>query len=117
MPWIATVLAWLTSRVFTSVFAVGTFLLARRVALGTALIVVYSATFVALVASIKTAVMGARYVMPAILAQSTYFLPSNLPVILATIVTVRVSIVIYRWTITNMSVYASHGSGYGSLIH
>ena len=116
MHWLATALAWLVSRIFTSVFSVLGYQFARRLALSTALIIAFASLFILLVATVKSTVMAARVVMPPILAQVTYFLPSNLPIIIATIVTLRVSIQVYRWTIRNMSVYASHGSGYGSLI-
>lgn len=66
------------------------------------LVAVYSSLFIGVVVLVKTTVMAVRVSFPPILAASTYFLPSNLPVILATIVSVRVSIVVYRWTISNL---------------
>ena len=117
MPWILAALRWLVGSLFTNFLALFTFQWARRLALGVALVVVFAGAFLALVVGVKAAVMAVRVAMPPILAQATYFLPSNLPVIIATAVTVRISILLFRWSMTNLQVYASHGAGYGSMIH
>lgn len=88
------------------VFSLVASLLGKKVGLlftgAMSLVALYSTLFMGVVILVKSTVMAVRVAFPPILVASTYFLPSNLPVILATIVSVRVSIVVYRWTLANL---------------
>lgn len=51
--------------------------------------------------------------MPANMSAFTYFLPSDINVIFATIVTLRVSMAVYRWTVSTMSAYLPNVGNFG----
>lgn len=112
MPLIGPLWSWLVGLLGSLVSSVATFLVARlaverafHYALVTGFLVATAALFLALTISVKALVFGARVAMPDTLGQATYFLPPSMAQIFATIVTARVSISVYRWTVATMSAY------------
>lgn len=106
MTWIITTLGALVGRSFTLFYGFFTFLIAQRLAIATAYITVSGALFLATAVAVKAAVMGARVVLPPVLANATFFIPSSINILIASIVTVRVGAAVYRWTQNNLAVYA-----------
>lgn len=117
MTWIVTALGALVSRSFLLFTGVFSFLIAQRMALLTAYIVVSGTLFLATSASIKLTVEALRVSMPPILASSTYFLPSSINSFIAAIVVVRLTHAVWRWTQTNLATYAGVSTGRSSLMN
>lgn len=74
------------------------------------------ALFLALTLSMKAMVLGARIWMPSTIGMVTWFLPKSLPQIFATIVTFRVSVAIYRWTIQVIGAYMPYRGSMGEIV-
>lgn len=112
LPIAGGIFAWLVGLFGSTFGSLVTWLMARMVyeralhiTLVTAFLVAASSLTVGLALGIKAAIYAARITMPPILAAGTYFLPSNINVILALIVTARVSISLYRWTVSTLAAY------------
>jgi hypothetical protein len=110
MAWIVGVLGAVLSRLFTWILEIVAYRLVRQMLIAVAVITVFSALFIGVVVTVKSAVVAVRVLMPPSLAAYTYFLPANLHTILGTIVTIRVAIQVYRWMVANLNIYASRGS-------
>lgn len=115
MPVVAPLWAWLVGlfgSLFTSfaTWLMGRFAFERAVtyALVSAFLVAAAALFLALTLTVKALVLGARVSMPQTLGMATFFLPSSIAQILSAIVTVRVSMSLYRWTVNTMAAYIPH---------
>lgn len=106
MPWLPGLLGAIFQRLWALFLVTSLAKHARALAFAAVLISVYSSLFIGLVIFVKTAVIAVRMSMPPILAKATFFLPPNLPVILSTVITVRLSIAVYRWTRRNLDIYA-----------
>jgi hypothetical protein len=78
-------------------------------------LVVAGAMTVGIAVTIKALVIGLRMTLPDILSASTYFLPNNINQFLAAVITLRVSVFLYRWTLQTLNYYLPK-SGYGSLV-
>lgn len=74
-------------------------------ALVTAFVIAASALTLTISLSIKALVIGAQIYMPSPYNQFTYFLPNNINQIFAIIVTTRVGLTLYRWTVSVLSAY------------
>ena len=112
MPIIAPLWGWLVGLLGSVVSAAATFFIGRvaidrafQYALITGFLVASASLFLALTLTVKAAILGARVAMPQSLGMATFFLPASISQILATVVTVRVSSAIYRWTVSTMSAY------------
>jgi len=112
MPLIAPLWAWLVGLLGSVVSSVATWFVGRMAfqqamhyALVTGFLVAAASLFVALTITIKAAILGARVAMPQSLGIATFFLPASIGQILAFIVTARVSVALYRWTVRTMSAY------------
>lgn len=112
MPLIAPLWPWLVGLLGTLVTNVASWWLLRvaadrafHYALVTAFLVASTGLFLTLTLTVKALILGARAAMPANMSAFTYFLPSDINVIFATIVTLRVSVAVYRWTVSTMSAY------------
>lgn len=112
MPLIAPLWAWLVGLLGSLVTTVATWLIGRvafdramHYALVTAFVVAVAALFLALTVSVKALILGARVAMPNSLAIATFFLPGSIAQIIASIVTARVSVGVYRWTVATMAAY------------
>lgn len=112
IPIIAPVFPWLVSLVtglFTSFagwlltkFAVQK---ALDIAMATAYLVAVGGLFVGLTVSLKALALGARVALPAVLSAGLQFLPGSTPQFIAALVTFRMAIAVYKWTVATMSAY------------
>lgn len=109
MPWIATVLGAVVARVLTFAMGFLAYSLAKRLAIVTGFIVAWSALFIAMAGTVKALIIGMRIVMPPVLAQFTYFLPSSINTFIAALVSVRLIYFVWEWTQANLSAYANVG--------
>lgn len=75
---------------------------AYRTIFGTAFIVAVGGLTVAMAGAVKAIVVAARIGMPGSLGASTYFLPSNINVIIAAYITTRLLVYVYKWTTANI---------------
>lgn len=112
LPIVGGFFAWLVGLFGSSLGAMVTWLMARMVyeralhiALVTGFLIAASALTVTLSLTIKALILAARVSMPSILVAGTYFLPSNINVIFSLIVTIRVSVSLYRWTVSTLAAY------------
>lgn len=112
MPLIAPIWAWIVGLLGSVVTSVATWAIGRmafekamHLALVSGFVAAVAVLFLALTLSLKALILGARVAMPNSLGMLTYFLPPSIGQIMATIVTARVSIGIYRWTVATMSAY------------
>jgi len=104
--------AWLFGLVTSSFTAFTTFLITKMVyekavqfAFVTAFLVAAGALTVSISLSIKATIIAAQIYLPPPMAVATYFLPSNVNQVMALIVTIRVSVSLYRWTVATLSAY------------
>jgi len=81
---------------------------ALQYSLVTAFLVTASFLTVGVSLAVKAMVIGAQVLLPPVLAQVTYFLPTNINQIFALIVTARLSLVIYRWTVSTFAAYVPY---------
>lgn len=109
--------AWLVSLFGSVLSSFMTWLMARfayetalRITLTTAFLVTAAAMATALSLSIKTAVMTAQVGLPPIFSGAVMFLPPNLNKVMAIIITVRISKVLYRWTVSALGAYLPSNS-------
>lgn len=86
---------------------------AIQITLVTAFLVAASGLFLTVSISIKTAVLALRMSMPPVMVMGTFFLPSNLNQIIATIVTIRVAVALYRWTVGVLAAYLPQSPNVG----
>lgn len=101
-------------RVLTFAMGFVSYMLAKRIALASGYILVSAALFGVMAASVKAAVLGVRVLMPVSMSAFTYFLPSSINLFLASLVTVRLTHFVWRWTVANLGVYTNvggHGEG------
>lgn len=104
--------AWLVSLFGTVLSSFMTWFMARfayetalRITLTTAFLVTAAAMATALSLTIKTAVMSAQVDLPPIFAGAVMFLPPNLNKVMAIIITIRISKLLYQWTVSGLSAY------------
>jgi len=104
--------AWLFGLVTSSFTAFTTFLITKMVyekavqfAFVTAFLVAAGALTVSISLSIKAMIIGAQMYLPPAMAVATYFLPNNVNQVMALIVTIRVSVSLYRWTVATLAAY------------
>lgn len=112
LPIVGGFAAWLVGLFGSTFGSLVTWLMARmvyeralQITLVTAFLVAASSLTVGLAIGIKAAILAVRITMPPILAAGTYFLPSNINVVLALIFTARVSMSLYRWTVATLAAY------------
>jgi len=115
MPVVGPIFAWFVGLLGSVVSAVGTWLVGRfaferaiTFALVTGFVVAAAALFVTLTLTVKAAVIGARVTMPGSLGMATFFLPPSIVQLIPVIVTARVSVALYRWTVNTMAAYLPH---------
>lgn len=108
MPWLMTVLGALVTQVFTLAFKFFAYKIARNIAIFSAFIVVSTGLTLAMAYSIKALLVGARVLMPSMLASATYFLPSNLNLIFSLFITIRLTHFIWRWSMRNFSKFTAN---------
>lgn len=120
MPLIGPLWAWLVGLLGSVVSSVTTWLVAKMAyekavhyAMISAFLIAAFGLFLALTLSVKTMLFTARVAMPASLGQATYFLPGSIAQIFATIVTARVSLSVYQWTVTTMKAYVPSIGNFG----
>lgn len=123
LPIVGGFFAWLVGLFSTSMGALLTWLMARMVyeralhiVLVTGFLVTASSLLVSLAIGVKAAVFGLQIGLPPAFAAGLYFLPSNTNVIFAAIVTIRVSVSLYRWTVATLSYYLPSAPGYKGLV-
>lgn len=75
---------------------------AYRTVFGTAFILAVAGLTVVMAGTVKAIVIGARVGMPGSLGAATYFLPSNINLIIAAYVSARVVVYVYKWTTANI---------------
>lgn len=78
---------------------------AKMLAVGTASVVAAGLLTATMAATIKQLVLLARVAMPPSMSAFTYFLPSNINVVLASIITVRMTHFIWQWSMKNLGRY------------
>lgn len=118
--------AWLVSLFGTVLSSFMTWFMARfayetalRITLTTAFLVTAAGMATALSLTIKTLVMSAQVGLPPIFSGALMFLPPNLNKVMAIIITIRISKLLYQWTVSGLSAYLSnnprtiwtHGAG------
>lgn len=109
MPWITALLGAAVTRMLSFAMVFFAYAAAKRIAITTGFIVVSAGLFGAMAGAIKAAVMALRVVMPPTLSTFTYFLPSNINVFIAALVTVRLTHFVWTWTQRNLAHYANVG--------
>lgn len=124
LPVVGGLFAWLVGLFGSAIGGFATWLMQRFVyekaihyALITAFLGSAAAMFVAVTLAVKAAVIAIQISMPNSLAIVTYFLPGNLGQIIALLVTSRIALNIYTWTVRVMAAYLPGAPGYGSLVH
>lgn len=117
MPWLTAVFGAVISRLFAVLMGVFVWRTAQRIAMGTAFILASAGLFGTMALSVKAAILGARAMMPPALSLFTYFLPSDINLYIATMVTVRLIHFVWAWTQNNLRTFAggSASGGYGGL--
>ena len=112
LPIVGGFFAWLVGLFGTSIGTLVTWLMARMVyerafhiAMVTGFLVAAGTLTVTLAVTFKAAVLALKMTLPPILASGLYFLPSNINVFFATIITVRVAASLYRWTVATLAAY------------
>lgn len=118
--------AWLVSLFGTVLSSFMTWFMARfayetalRITLTTAFLVTAAGMATALSLTIKTLVMSAQVELPPIFSGALMFLPPNLNKVMAIIITIRISKLLYQWTVSGLSAYLpnnprtiwTHGAG------
>lgn len=83
---------------------------AYRAVIGTAFVVAVGGLTVAMATAVKAIVVAARVMMPSSLGASTYFLPSNINIIIGAYVSARLIVYVYEWTLKNMERWFMAGS-------
>lgn len=83
---------------------------AYRAIIGTAFVLAVGAITVGMAAAVKALVVGARVLMPSSLGASTYFLPSNINLIIGAYISARLVVYVYEWTLKNMERWFMAGS-------
>lgn len=105
VPVLIGALGAVVSKVFEFFYQIFAFKLARNLAVSFGAIAVGGALTVGMIVGLKVLVIGARYVMPSTLGAATFFLPSNLYIILPLIVTARTTHFIWQWSMKNLAKY------------
>lgn len=108
---LSSMMAWLMAR-----FAYET---ALRITLTTAFLVTAAGMASALSLTIKAAVMQAQVGLPTYLQAAVQFLPPNLNQVMGIIITIRISKLMYQWTVNGLAAYLpnnprtiwTHGAG------
>lgn len=90
------------SKLYDTFFRVMAEKWAYRAVVGTAFVVAVGGITVAMAGAVKALVIGARIAMPSSLGASTYFLPSNINIIIGAFISARLVVYIYEWTLKNM---------------
>lgn len=115
--------AWLLGLVTTAFTTFATWMIGRMVyekavhyALVTAFVVAASAMTLTISLTVKVAIIAAQINLPSPLNQVTYFLPHNINQIFAIIVTLRVSMTLYRWTVSVLAAYVPSNPKHGLLL-
>jgi hypothetical protein len=114
MPWIASILGAVVSRMLSWSMIFFSYVFAKRIAIASGFIAASAVMFLGMAAAIKAIVLTLRVTMPPILSASTYFLPANINFFIAALITVRMTHFIWRWSQANLAVYANvggHGEG------
>lgn len=114
--WLVQALGWVVTTVATFFIEHVAYQVAVRYALVTAFLVASAALLVGLTLSMKALIFAARVAMPGSLGLVTYFLPSSLPTMFSFIVTFRLSVFIYRWTVATMASYLPSNPKHGLLL-
>lgn len=99
---IGALLGLLVTRIYDMFFRFFAEKIAFRITVGTAYVIAASALTVSMALAVKAMVLYARYSMPSSLGASTYFLPSNINIILGIYVTMRLTYFVWSWTLKNM---------------
>jgi FlaA1/EpsC-like NDP-sugar epimerase len=123
LPIVGGIFAWfvgLTTSAFTSftTFLIGKMLYEKavRYALITAFLVAAAALTVTTSLMLKATILGIQIAMPNSLGMVTYFLPSNINQIFGAIITIRLSTLLYRWTVNTMSAYVPNNPRHGLML-
>jgi len=103
MAWLVTLLGLVVRRVFTLVFGIFVFKVAQRIAIASAAILLAATLTLAMASAIKGLIVAARVTMPNTLGLATYFLPSDINVLVSVFVTIRVTHFIWSWTMKNLA--------------
>lgn len=106
VPVLIGALGAVVSKVFEFFFTFFAFKLARNLAIATAAIALAGGLTVSMIVGLKLLVIGARYTMPSSLGAATFFLPSNIYIVIPLMVTVRTSHFIWQWSMKNLTRYA-----------
>lgn len=120
MPVIGPFFAWLVGLLGSVVSSVTTWLVAKMAyekavhyAMITAFVIAAFGLFLTLTLTVKALVLGARVAMPESLGQATYFLPASIGQIFGAIVTARVGLSLYQWTVSSMKAYVPSIGNFG----
>lgn len=105
VPVLVGALGAMVTKAFELFFTVFAFKLARNLAVATAAIALAGGLTVGMILGLKVAVIAARFAMPNSLGAATFFLPSNLYIIIPLIVTVRLSHFLWQWSMKNLTKY------------
>lgn len=99
---IGALLGALASKLFDFVFKFVAVKLAWRITVGTSFVLAASAVTLTMALAVKALIIGARIAMPASLGASTYFLPSNINIIIGLYISARLIVFVWQWTLRNM---------------
>lgn len=113
MPWIGSLLAWITAalgasvtRIFGLYYVFLVWSWARHLTIVTAFIVAWAAFFLGMVAAVKLLVLAIRVSMPVKMQAFTYFLPSEINYFIASLISIRLVHFVWEWTVANLAMYA-----------
>jgi len=104
-PWLVALFGSLVTSIFTWFLQRVVYEKAVQYALITAGLIAIAALTLSVSLTIKAAIIALRVTMPTSLGMATYFLPSNINLMIGVIVTARVARSVYRWTVTTMAAY------------
>lgn len=99
---IGSILGAILPKLFDFVFKFVAAKWAWRITLGTGIVLAAAGVTIGMALAVKALIIGARVTMPASLGASTYFLPSNINLIIAAYITFRLIHFIHQWTLKNM---------------
>lgn len=105
MQWLVTLLGFVVRRSFILFYALLTFHVAQKLAVAVAAITLGAALTLGMATAIKAAIVAVRVSMPGSLGLATYFLPSNINVMISVFITIRVAHFIWSWSMRNLAKY------------
>jgi len=104
-PWLVGLFTSILTGLFTWFVSFVALRSAARFAIVTTYVIAIAAITVTVATVIKGFIFGIQVTMPASLGAATYFLPSNINVVMGAYVSMRVAFFLYTWTHNRLTAY------------